>query len=237
MHVVVFGSGSGTNLEALLRHQKQNPSSPFTIKALFTDRQCRFQEIGHREELPVIYHSFARFFKNQGSDNTQNPILRHHYDRETAAMLQACAYQNQFNIDLIVLAGYMRLLTPAILDLFPNKVINVHPGDLDKIDEHGQRPYVGAEAVYTALQRGEPRTRSSVIVVDNKIDAGPLLVLGPWTEYSEGMPVTKEKAQRHQEKQKALSDWPALVAAVKLIAEGQLGITNQGQTVPCVHEM
>ena len=228
MNVVVFGSGSGTNLEAILRAQKQSKSPSYAIQALFTDRRCRLLDIGQRESIPVIYYSFVNFFKKQNCQNAQDPNLRHLYDREVAALLQECAYKNGISIDLIVLAGYMRLLSPTFLELFPNKVINVHPADLTKLDDRGLRKYVGADAVYDALMQGETQTRSSVILVDKDVDAGPLLVSGPWIEYAEGYPVTKEKAQLHQNKQKELSDWPACISAVEMIAEGRLGLDKEG---------
>jgi folate-dependent phosphoribosylglycinamide formyltransferase PurN len=234
MHVVVFGSGSGTNLEALLGVQKQSPNPKFQIKALFTDRQSRFLEIGKRECIPVIYHSFVKFFKDKGLENYQDPIVRHQYDQEAVNLLNQCAKSFAFRIDLIVLAGYMRLLTPALLDAFPNKFINVHPADLSVLDEQGKRRYVGADAVYDALKQGERQTRSSVILVSLEVDAGPVLVEGPWVQYSEGFPVTQDKARRHQEKQKALSDWPACVQAVQLIAEGKLDLNPITESMACV---
>ena len=222
MHVVVFGSGSGTNLEALLRAQKQTPNPKFQIKALFTDRQSRLLEIGKRECIPVVYHSFVKFFKERGLENYQDQTMRHQYDEEVVHLLNQCAKSFAFHIDLIVLAGYMRLLTPVLLDAFPNKILNIHPADLSVLDAQGKRLYIGIDAVYEALKQGEKQTRSSVILVDREIDAGPVLVEGPWVQYSEGYPVTRDKAQRHQMKQKALSDWPACIQAVQLIAEGKL---------------
>lgn len=235
MHAVAFGSCSGTNVEALLKAQKQMGMPKFQIKALFTDRRCRLQEIGKREGIPVIYHSFVNFFKNQGCEDHQNNTLRRLYDREIVDLLTQCAQAHSFSIDLIILAGYMRLLTPVLLDAFPQKVINVHPADLSALDDKGNRRYIGSDAVYRALSAGERRTRSSVILVNREVDAGRVLVEGPWVDYTEGYPVTREKAGKHQEKQKTLSDWPACIQAVQWIAEGKIQL--EMESTACVESL
>ncbi len=187
LNVVVFGSGSGTNLEALLAAQEK---SNFQVRALVTDRKCRIQEIGEREQLPVIYVPFKG--KRLESDQEILSQLNH----------------LPFSIDLIVLAGYMRIITPVLLRAYP-QILNVHPADLTKCNEKGERLYVGRDAVKLALENGESRTRSTVHLVNEEVDAGAIVKLGEWVEYTGG------SIEAHQEKQKRLSDWPALVSAVQ----------------------
>ena len=218
MQVVVFGSGMGTNLEALLAADQHS----FEIKALFTDRLCRIQQIGAFTEYPVIYHSFADFFKRKGIAKYKDVQTRMEYDAENVRLLQACAEEYCFSIDLIFLAGYMRVLYAPLLGAFKDKIINVHPADLTETTPDGKRRYIGENAVYDALRDGKAKTRSSVILVDENIDGGPLLVSGPWVTYEGGCPVTKESAKEHQMKQKRLSDWPASIEAITLISEGLL---------------
>lgn len=200
MQVVVFGSGSGTNLEALLKAEKESPNPSYQIKALFTDRDCRIQDIGKREHIPVITYSFQRFFE-------ENPkAQREEYEERIIDFLLAL----EIEIDLIVLAGYMRLLSPRLLQKFPKKIINVHPGDL--VD----KKYTGIHAVQNALEAGEKRTRSCVILVDEGEDTGPILAVGPWVEVREG-----ETVKEHQARQKKESDWPVLVETVQKISMGE----------------
>lgn len=220
MHLVVFGSGQGSNLEALLKAQNENPAY-FEIKALFSDRQCRFQNIGHEAGIPVIEHSFHRFIKAKGLENGSTEA-RLQYDEEAARLILECAAQGQFSVDLILLAGYMRLIKAPLLSRF--KVINVHPADLTVLDKQGKRRYVGMESVYDALHAGETQTRSCVILVDEELDGGPILVNGPTVTYEEGYPITKERAAKHQQKQKRESDWPACITAVQMIAQGRIAL-------------
>jgi phosphoribosylglycinamide formyltransferase 1 len=206
LSIAVFGSGSGTNLLALLRHQKLNMPSHYEVKAIVTDRECYCLQIAKDHQIPSFTHHYHK------------PDTREQYDRKTCSMLDTLAEQHHFLIDLIVLAGYMRLVSPYFLEHYGYRVINVHPADLQAVNHEGQRKYVGAHAVFDALHAGERQTRSTVIQVDNTVDTGPILGFGPWVEYTEGEPITKEKAAKHQEKQKRESDWPALIQVVEHIA-------------------
>ncbi|MFQ5729352.1 MAG: hypothetical protein ACE5GN_03220, partial [Waddliaceae bacterium] len=67
-------------------------------------------------------------------------------------------------------------------------------------------------------------TRSSVILIDENMDTGPILVSSPWIPYTEGYPVTDKRAAYHQNKQKTLGDWPASVKAIELIAKGKISL-------------
>lgn len=228
MHLVVFGSGSGTNLEALLRaHVQRNHLSEqlplFEIKALFSDRLCRFQEIGFSSQIPVIYNSYSQFKK---TTNPTDSDARYRYDQENLRLLLEASKRYGFSIDLIFLAGYMRLVHFPLLHHFQNKIINIHPADLTKLDEKGKREYVGAHAVQDALEAGESRTRSTVLLVDEGVDTGPIIVSGPWVPYEEGYPITSEKAKKHQEKQKVLSDFPSSLTAIEYISQGRIGLDN-----------
>lgn len=234
MNMVVFGSGSGTVLEALLRAQttlrKPDGSPLFQVKALFTDRQCRFQEIAERERIPLIHHSFVQFFKQTNIKDRNDPEARCTYDKKNVELIEQCATQRGFSVDLIFLAGYMRLLHSPLLKHYKDKIVNVHPADLTLKDEDEKRRYVGSNAVYDALMAGETQTRSSVILIDEDVDTGPILVSGPWMPYTGDFPVTAKRAAYHQERQKVLSDWPACVKAVELIAQGRMGIDNARNT-------
>ncbi len=230
LNLVVFGSGSGTNLEAFLRASRElvnEEGKPlFRVRAIFTDRLCRLHEIAEIERIPLIYHSFLTFFKDSKVLDRHDFKMRVDYDQVNVRLIDNLALEHQFSVDLIFLAGYMRLTFPPLLNRFKNKILNVHPADLTVIDKTGSRLHIGDNAVFDALVSGEKRTRSSVILVDEKVDHGPILVSGPWVDYEEGYPVTFKRAAFHQEKQKLNSDWPASIKAVELIATGRLALDN-----------
>ncbi len=70
-------------------------------------------------------------------------------------------------VDLVVLAGYMHLLTPAFLDRFQNRIVNVHPSLLPA--------FPGAHAVADQLAAGVAESGATVHLVDEGIDSGPVL--------------------------------------------------------------
>jgi phosphoribosylglycinamide formyltransferase 1 len=82
-------------------------------------------------------------------------------DRELADWLQLRG------VDLVVLAGYMHLLTPAFLDRFPGAVVNVHPSLLPE--------FPGAHAVEEQLAAGVAESGATVHLVDEGVDSGPIL--------------------------------------------------------------
>jgi phosphoribosylglycinamide formyltransferase 1 len=71
------------------------------------------------------------------------------------------------NVDLVVLAGYMHLLTPSFLDAFPGRIVNVHPSLLPA--------FPGAHAVEEQLAAGVVESGATVHFVDEGVDTGPVL--------------------------------------------------------------
>lgn len=203
MHVAAFGSGTGTILRAMLAAQKD---ASFAIKLFYTDRECNFQKIAEEQKIPLIYHP-----KSPG-------ITREEYDRQGLERLSA--FSRDCPIDFLLLAGYMRLMSRVWLDAFPYRILNIHPADLTVLDAAGNRKYIGDNAVFKALSEGERKTRTTAILIDEKVDGGPILVSGFWVPYQEKEPIDQKSAAKHQEKQKALSDWPACLMALTLIADG-----------------
>jgi folate-dependent phosphoribosylglycinamide formyltransferase PurN len=224
LNVVVFGSGSGTNLQALIRDQKKWKSPPYLLRAAFSDRPCKFQEIATEANITPLQLSFAEFFKEQGCQDHRNEPMRKLFEENVIQMLDQLPY----TIDMVILAGYMKLLYEPLLSRFKDKIINVHPADLTALDESGKRRYRGANSVFDALTYGESRTRSTVHLVNERADEGTILVSGPWASYTGGYPVTQESANAHQNIQKKISDWPALIEAVELISQRRLTM-KEGQ--------
>ena len=73
-----------------------------------------------------------------------------------------------WNVDLIVLAGWMRIVTPKLIDAFPNRVINLHPSLLPK--------YKGLHAIERALDSGDEITGVSVHYVNEELDGGQVIM-------------------------------------------------------------
>ncbi len=216
-NVLVFASGSGTNLEALIQWQ----GSDYRVAAVFCDRPCRSAQLAQENKIPLIYNDFRAFFHESGVNDTKDYQTRYTYDKETVRLIREWERQQRQTVDLIVLAGYMRMLYPPLLEAFPGQIINVHPADLSVLTEEGKRKYVGCNSVYGALSQGESRTRSTVHFVNAEMDGGNILCFGPWVDYSGPQAPTQESARQHQEKQKRQSDQAALLEAIEGLAKAK----------------
>jgi phosphoribosylglycinamide formyltransferase 1 len=139
----VLVSGEGTNLQALL-------DAGLPIAAVASNRA----DAGAlaRAEAAALP---ARVFELEHYPD------RAARDREMADWLQLRG------VDLVVLAGYMHLLTPAFLDRFPNRIVNVHPSLLPE--------FPGARAIDDALAAGVETTGVTVHYVDDGLDTGAVI--------------------------------------------------------------
>jgi len=89
-------------------------------------------------------------------------LEREIYDRQVAAVLQ------QYKVDLICLAGYMRLLSPFFVAAFPQRILNIHPSLLPS--------FPGLESQRQALDYGVKFAGCTVHFVDENLDAGPIIL-------------------------------------------------------------
>jgi phosphoribosylglycinamide formyltransferase 1 len=136
----VLVSGEGTNLQALI-------DSGLPIAAVASNREgAPALERAEQAAIPARVYSEEQF-----ADRATR-------DRELADWLELRG------VDLVVLAGYMHLLTPAFLDRFPNRIVNVHPSLLPE--------FPGAHAIDDALAAGVETTGVTVHYVDEGLDTG-----------------------------------------------------------------
>jgi phosphoribosylglycinamide formyltransferase 1 len=111
--------------------------------------------------------------------------------------------------DLVVLAGYMQLLSPPFVARFPNRIINVHPALLPA--------FPGLDAVQQALDHGVKITGVSVHFVDEGVDSGPIILQRP-------VPVPPDRNREALEEAIHATEHALLPEAIRLIAEGRVRI-------------
>jgi len=143
----VLASGYGTNLQALL-------DAELPVVAVASNRNDAYALIRARgAAIPTA--TFA---------------LDCHADRAERDLVMA-TWLEEHGVELVVLAGYMHLLTPPFLRRFPGRVVNVHPSLLPA--------FPGAHAIDEALAAGVETTGVTVHLVDEGIDTGPVLAQEP----------------------------------------------------------
>jgi folate-dependent phosphoribosylglycinamide formyltransferase PurN len=229
-HWAGFGSGSGTNLRECAKIIKP--------ALIFSDRpKAKLLNLEELANVPKIvmngYEACGSWKKAHGNPAEEAEYKKRsiEYNKQIVDSLKRFEDEKGCGIDLIVLGGYMRLVEEPLLKAYPDQIINVHPANLGIPGDNHKRRFIGEDAVYDAIKAGEQQTRSSVIIVDDKVDHGEILVQGPkldvWKEYIEGTDTEKEECLRkyadaHQAMQKVRSDWPALTTALKMISEGKI---------------
>jgi phosphoribosylglycinamide formyltransferase-1 len=146
--VVVLISGTGSLCAALL-DATDDPAYPAPIVAVGADREAAGLEHARRRGLATFVVP-----------------LREHPDRASWDRALAAAIA-EHEPDVVVSAGFMKIVGPAVLDAFGGRLINTHPALLPA--------FPGAHAVRDALAAGVEVTGSTVHVVDSGVDTGPVL--------------------------------------------------------------
>jgi phosphoribosylglycinamide formyltransferase-1 len=133
-------------------------------------------------------------------------LQREAYDRQVVAVLE------EYKVDLICLAGYMRLLSPYFVAAFPQRILNIHPSLLPS--------FPGLESQKQALEHGVKFAGCTVHFVDENLDAGPIIlqavvpVLDSDDEHTLAERILKEEHRIYSE-------------AVKTILEGKWRIEGR----------
>jgi len=143
----VLVSGNGTNLQALI-------DAELPVRAVASNRKDAYALVRARAAgVPTATFS-----------------LDCHADRAERDLVMA-TWLEERGVELVVLAGYMHLLTPPFLQRFPERVVNIHPSLLPA--------FPGAHAIDDALAAGVDTTGVSVHYVDEGLDSGLLIAQEP----------------------------------------------------------
>jgi formyltetrahydrofolate-dependent phosphoribosylglycinamide formyltransferase len=155
--LAVFISGNGSNLQAII-DAVQAGELEAQIEVVVSNRGDAYGLVrAERARIPTLYFPLKPY-RDMGHS-------REEYDTDLADQMAA------YKPDLIVLAGWMHVLSPAFLDRFPDRVLNLHPA------LPGQFPGTHAiQRAYEAFQRGEiDHTGVMVHWVVPEVDAGPAI--------------------------------------------------------------
>lgn len=152
MRIVILGSGKGSNAEAILQAQSEGRLGRAQVVALFSDKpEAGILALGTRFGVLARFVDPAPFKTKLEGEGERRYI-------------EAVAEQKP---DLIVLAGFMRVIKPGFLDAFPGKIVNLHPSLLPS--------FPGIDAIGQALRRGVRITGCTVHYVSAEVDGGPII--------------------------------------------------------------
>lgn len=190
----VLLSGRGSNFEALADSVANGriPNAEISIV------------ISHRENAPGIER--ARVREIDGRVIPSKGLDREVYDQQVVSVLQ------EKKVDLVCLAGYMRLLSSYFVRAFPERILNIHPSLLPA--------FPGLEAQRQALEHGVKFAGCTVHFVDENLDAGPI-VLQAAVPVHDGDTVDSLSARILAEEHRSYSE------AVRIILEGRYRIEGR----------
>ena len=152
MRVVILGSGRGSNAEAILQAQADGRLGRAQVVQIFSDKaDAGILALGPRFGVPAAFLDAAPFKTKLDGAAEQHYI----------AAILAC------RADLIVLAGFMRVLKLPFLSKFEGKIINLHPSLLPS--------FPGLDGIGQAFRRGVKITGCTVHHVTLEVDGGPIL--------------------------------------------------------------
>lgn len=194
--IAVLVSGGGTNLQALLDAEQSGVIKSGKIVAVVASK-------------PGVY-ALERA-KKAGVASTV--ISRKEFDSADAFNHALCAYMQSMQIDLIVLAGYLSIVSGELLSAYQNRIINIHPSLIPSFCGDG---FYGLRVHQAALDYGVKVTGATVHFV-NEITDGGKIILQKAVEVQDG-----DTAETLQKRVMEEAEWKILPQAVELFCSGKL---------------
>lgn len=153
MNIAVLASGRGTNFEAIVKTFRKEKFKKACIKILITDREdAPVRERARRLKIKEVFIDPEKFSSGEEFDRAVIDIL------------------SQERIEVVILAGFMRILSPYFVKKFKHRILNIHPSLLPA--------FKGRDAIERAYKYGVKVTGVTIHFVDEKIDHGPIILQG-----------------------------------------------------------
>lgn len=183
-------------------------------------------------DIPVTVEDIHAFYEARGADIDDMAVRRDFDDRVAGAI-------EDFDPELVVLAGYLHVVTDPVLERFGPAIVNVHHADLTRRDGAGRPVYAGLRAVADAVRAGVDATHATTHVVTSAVDAGPLLARSPPFAVHRALvddalgrdadDVVDAYVYAHRRWMARDGGGPTLVRTVELLADGRVRLAD-GET-------
>lgn len=200
LKIAVLVSGGGTNLQAVMDAIEDGTIQNAKIEVVISNNKNAYAlERAAGKGIPNLCISPKEFESREAFNE---------------AFLLAV---NSYQVDLIVLAGFLVVIPPQMIAEYRNRIINIHPSLIPSFCGTG---YYGLKVHEGVLERGVKVTGATVHFVDEGTDTGPIL-LQKAVSVEEGD--TPQKLQRRVMEQ---AEWKLLPEAIHLIANGRVKVEN-----------
>ena len=194
MHLGVLVSGGGTNLQSIIDSINDGRLDATITVVISNVPGVRSLERARQNNIPAVVIDHERF------------PTREAFDREVVAVLQA------HRVELVIMAGFMRILTPVLLRAFPLKIMNIHPALLPS--------FQGLHVQKKAFDYGVKFSGCTVHFADEGVDTGPIIIQSVVPVYDDD---TAEKLQQRILKE----EHRIYPQAIQLYAEGRLEVAGR----------
>ena len=192
MRLAVLISGRGSNLRSILESERKGSLGKAIVSLIISDKQDA-KGLKYSKE----YNKKAVILES----NSYNS--REEYDNQLVKVL------HEHDIDLIVLAGFMRILTPFFVNTFINRIVNIHPSLLPA--------FPGLNAQKQALNHGSKISGCTVHFASKEVDNGPIIL-------QRAVEISNDDTEESLSQKILKHEHEILPLALKLISEGKISI-------------
>ena len=205
LKIAVCVSGGGTNLQAIIDGIENQTITNTEIKVVISNNKNAYAlERAKQHGIEAVC------------------IRPKDYESREAFNEDFLAKLDSYNVDLVVLAGFLVVIPPQMIVKYRNRIINIHPSLIPSFFGTG---YYGLKVHEGALARGVKVTGATVHFVDEGTDTGPI-ILQKAVAVEEGD--TPETLQRRVMEQ---AEWIIMPQAINLIANGKVSVTDHKVTI------
>ena len=190
----VLVSGSGTNLQAIIDRIESGDISAEIACVISNKADAYALTRAAKHGIPVVVHENAKFSERQS------------YDAETVAILR------RHKVELVVLAGFMRILTDVMVYAYPNAIMNIHPALLPS--------FPGLHAQQQALDYGVRFSGCTVHFVDSGTDTGPIILQSV-------VPVEQDDTEETLSARIQKAEHQTFAEAIRLFVDGKIRVEGR----------
>lgn len=200
IRIAVMVSGGGTNLQALIDAQKTGTLHSGTIALVLSDKKDAYA-----------------LTRAKDADIPTAVVAKADYGSQADAEARICALMEEYRIGLIVLAGFLRILSADFTSRFDHRIINIHPSLIPAFCGAG---FYGLHVHEAALRRGVRITGATVHYVNEIPDGGEIILQKAVRVAPNDTPQTLQKRVMR------LAEWKILPAAAEIVCQKILDEEN-----------
>lgn len=194
LKIGVLASGNGSNLQSLI-DRSTDGTLPAQVACVISNNATAFAlERARRHGIPALHLDHRLFSCREAYDEALVDALR------------------EYGVELVALAGFMRIITPLLIDAFPNAIMNIHPALLPS--------FPGLHAQRQAINHGVKIAGCTVHFVDKGTDTGPIICQA-------SVPVMEDDTEDTLSARILVEEHRCYPMAIRLFAEGRLTVLGR----------